>query len=96
MCVNYMSSVYLNRQTFCKNWFYNVTCKLKEHDLSNCVNINVPVSKSYLCVTLENCMMDRYVLDWQHVLNNHTGTAGRGGNKLRTYSLFKSCFAVEQ
>jgi len=42
-------------------------------------------------------MMDIYVLDWQHdiVLNNHTGTAGRGDNKVRTYSLFKSCFVVE-
>ena len=40
-------------------------------------------------------MMNKFTEDWSSTLNTDTSRRGNGGNKLRTYELFKSEFKVE-
>jgi hypothetical protein len=41
-------------------------------------------------------MCNACVRQWNAILNRETGTSGKGGNKLRTYRMFKDMFAVEE
>ena len=40
-------------------------------------------------------MMDKHSQDWEYALNNDSSRRGNGGNKLRTYRLFKIELKVE-
>jgi hypothetical protein len=40
-------------------------------------------------------LQEKFVLNWLEILNSATGPSGRGGNKLRTYRLFKTEYETE-
>ena len=45
---------------------------------------------------LSQRMFGEYIDKWHMQINNNNGWTGSGGNKLRTYKLFKQSFHTEQ
>ena len=46
--------------------------------------------------TLSEHMMNTFTEQWHIRVNSHNSRSGNGGNKLRTYKLFKTTFQMEQ
>lgn len=100
-----MESVRLNKRIFswgndkssrfCKNWIYRAKEQFNELDLSQFCDISNPISKSF-SNSISNKMMEKFEVDWSNMLNTDSSRRGNGGNKLRTYKLFKTEFKVEE
>ena len=52
--------------------------------------------KNMLIVKAESVLQSKYLLDGNQTITSDVGSSRKGGNKLRTYSLFKSSFCVEK
>ena len=79
----------------CKNWFYYVKDKLTICNAQQYCDINNPIPKHTLINIVVNKLQEKHVSEWLESLNNVTGPSGRGGNKLRTYRLFKQNYETE-
>ena len=51
--------------------------------------------KHELIHTITSYGMDAFKTNWLNIVNKPTSRTGTGGNKLRTYRLFKQTFEVE-
>lgn len=99
-----MDSVRVNKRIFkwcdgksnraCKNWGFKVKEQFKEYGLTQFCDISNHIPRSFP-KSFSDKMMDKFRTDWSSTLNNDTSRRGKGGNKLRTYRLFKSEFKVE-
>ena len=100
-----MDSVRLNKRIFrwcndkssrsCKNWIYRAKDQFNEFGLSQFCHISNPVPKSFPN-NISDKMMEKFEADWSIMLNTDSSRRGNGGNKLRTYKLFKTEFKVEE
>ena len=100
-----MSNSRLNKRIFlwskakanssCKNWYFKVREQLTNLGGNIFTTGTFICSKtSFLQQVLEK-LEQKYHTEWLNTIQNTTGNRGRGGNKLRTYRLFKSNFQVE-
>ena len=64
------------------------------YGLSQFCNITIQIPRLFPS-NLSDKMMHKFTEDWSSTLNTDTSRRGNGGNKLRTYKLFKSEFKVE-
>ena len=100
-----MESVRLNKHIFrwgndtssraCKNWIYKAKGQCNELGLSQFCDISNPILKSFPN-SISDKMMEKFEADWSSMLNTVLSRWGNGGNKLRTYKLFKTEFQVEE
>lgn len=101
-CLNY-DSIRVNKKIFnwtlnkgssrCKNWSFIVTEKLKSVGLDR--YLNLPFSCKQFLKDVSDVLMQNHVQNWKTDLERVTAVNGTGGNKLRTYKLFKSTYTVE-
>ena len=68
--------------------------QLNAYGLSQFCNITIQNPISFPS-NLSDKMMHKFTEEWSSTLNTDTSRRGNGGNKLRTYKLFKSEFKVE-
>ena len=52
-------------------------------------------SSQYIFQMVSDKMVRKYIDDWHSLINRSNSRAGTGGNKLRTYKLFKQCFQAK-
>ena len=78
----------------CRNWNFRVKEQFNVYGLSQFCNITIQIPRSFPS-NLSDKMMHKFTEDWSSTLNTETSRRGNGGNKLRTYKLFKSEFKVE-
>ena len=82
-------------RTRCKNWCCRVTEILKSHDLGSYTCIENNICKQTLASCIKKAVMERYKCQWSNTINMEQSRSGNGGNKLRTYKLFKQSFGTE-
>ncbi|XP_053380394.1 uncharacterized protein LOC128548887 [Mercenaria mercenaria] len=80
----------------CRNWFYTVMNRLTSLDCHVYSTINQHIGKNMLFDIVKPKLMDEFINEWKVSINRVNGIRNVGRNKLRTYSLFKSNFDVEQ
>ena len=66
------------------------------HNLNDLCDIGVPISKAVIKMSFLPSVLDTCVSKWKDELSRETGKNGKGGNKLRTYRLFKNEYEVEE
>ena len=81
--------------TSCRNWPYRVQRQFLSFGLEELCNMNVPMSKSVILMSLLPVVLNNFIRHWKEDLNRVSGKTGIGGNKLRTYRLFKHDFETE-
>ena len=64
-------------------------------DLNNCVSGPFPFSKAAFLQQVIEKLEQRHHADWLSTIRNQEGSRGQGGNKPRTYCLFKSKYLAE-
>ena len=105
--LNNMSSNRLNRKVFIwadqlsdrhkcvKNWSFYIKKMFCDLNLSHFCNITEFVDTNFKV----NCVLDKlsvqFITEWKTRLLSDHSLNGRGGNKLRTYMLFKGNFETE-
>ena len=79
----------------CKNWYFMVEEMLLSIDLNRFTTGLFECSKNYFLSYVISKLEQKHQVEWFNVVQNNTGMRGKGGNKLRTYSLFKTTYHVE-
>lgn len=77
-----------------KNSFKRIKVCLHDIDMSHVIDLDVRNSKS-IVKEIECKIFDKQIAIWKNLINRETGNRGQGGNKLRTYKLFKQDFKTE-
>ena len=105
--LNNMSSDRLNRKIFIwadimskkhkciKNWNFYVRKTFSEYNAEHLCIITDYVDSTSVVNTVMSKMFSKYVEQWQGNLQSEKALSGKGGNKLRTYNLFKNSFETE-
>jgi hypothetical protein len=103
-----MSSNRLNRKVFIwadrmslrykcmKNWNFYVKKTFCDLNLSNFCSISEYTDPNFAINSVLSKLLNQFVEQWNNSLQTDTSISGRGGNKLRTYKLFKSRFETEK
>ena len=79
----------------CKNWYFFIKEKLDSLDLNQFTTGSFECSKKYFLLHVIDKLEQKHHVDWLNVVQSNTGSRGHGGNKLRTYCLFKNNYHVE-
>jgi hypothetical protein len=79
----------------CKNWCYRTIEILKSYNLNNYTSIEHYICKQKLVDSIKRAALDRFKCQWSDTVNKVQARTGNGGNKLRTYKLFKTEFKTE-
>ena len=82
--------------TRCQNWTFRVSKHFISLDCVNFVNVPQRFSSQYMFSFLSEKMFQGYVNEWHVRVSRIQVRGGRGGNKLRTYKLFKNLFQTEE
>ena len=103
--LSHMSNISLNKRIFlncvnfngpgCKNWCFRVLnnyCKIGCNTISN---VYIPICKQKFLNDVRLAASTHYESEWNNIINSISGTSNRGGNKLRTYKLFKQVLKTE-
>jgi hypothetical protein len=105
--LNNMSSDRLNRKVFVwadcisisnkcvKNWNFNIKKTFCELNVGHFADIGDYLDTCFVVNTVLTKMFFVHVCKWRDSLNADISRSGRGGNKLRTYRLFKYRFETE-
>ena len=105
---NNMSSNRLNRKVFkwadimsskhkcVKNWNFIVKKTFCELNLSHFCSISDCVDTDFVVKSVMSKFFENHIVHWNSSLHSDGSKSGRGGNKLRTYRLFKHRFEPEQ
>ena len=103
--LNHMSVSRFNKQIFnycynssgprCKNWAYRVKNNFSIIDCNNITNMDNVLVKQQMINNVNSAYIDRYKLNWFNTVNLEHSRNSTGGNKLRTYKLFKDTFSTE-
>ena len=80
-----------NGNQLCKNWNFQINTMLKDADISLDNTPNLGVIKDQVAVFL----FSKFKTSWLAEINRQDARNGNGGNKLRTYRLFKQEFKSE-
>ncbi|MCG7891260.1 MAG: reverse transcriptase family protein, partial [Candidatus Thiodiazotropha endolucinida] len=78
----------------CKNWFYHVYNMLRNCDMQQFCDINNAIPRTIAEILIKK-LQENHNIKWLESLNSASGPARQGGNKLRTYRLFKNTFEAE-
>lgn len=70
--------------------------RLTELNLEEYSDINCYIPQKDLISIVNTGNMNSFIQQWHNALNKDSAIHGQGGNKLRTYRLFKSTFETEQ
>lgn len=102
--LNHMHNARFNKQTFlccfnvkgpkCKNWSYRVINNFAKIGCDTITNMDNAIEKSMINKVINSCN-NKYMTEWKADVNLECSKNSSGGNKLRTYKLFKSCFEAE-
>ena len=80
----------------CKNWNFRIRQQFNKNGLNDIYD-NDTVSKNVMIERLQEQLLRKFKQDWFNDINRNTALRpGGGGNKLRTYRLFKRDFSCEQ
>ena len=79
-----------------KNWNFYVKKTFCDLNLSNCCSISEYTDPNFAINSVLSKLLNQFVEQWNNSLQTDTSISGRGGNKLRTYKLFKSRFETEK
>ena len=100
-----MSNTSLNKKIFlyclningpgCKNWCFRVLNIYSQIGCNNDSNVNVPLVKQIFLNDVKQASSSHCILKWNNTINSVNGTSNSGGNKLRTYKLFKQSYGTE-
>ena len=103
--LSHMSNTSFNKRIFlfclnsnrpgCKNWCFRVLNNYCKIGCNNISNVNVPICKHRFLNNVKQASITHFISDWNTTINSANGTSNRGGNKLRTYKLFKQSFETE-
>ena len=104
--LNHMDSDRINKRVFLwsyharqkhKNWCFHIDKKLKKTDINLTINMSYnKVHRQSVIETLRNVMFTDYKTEWKNkVLSNVSIAKYTGGNKLRTYKMFKHSYETE-
>ena len=102
-----MDSSRINKQIFLwsyrtrqnhKNWCFHIEKVLQKSDISlNLGSLYNKTQRKSVIETLQNVLFAEYKAEWKNkVVSNFSISRNNGGNKLRTYKLFKSVYETEQ
>ena len=80
----------------CQNWHYRVTKHLSSNGCADYIQRQHRFSSRQMFNTLSEHMMNTFTEQWHIRVNSHNSRSGNGGNKLRTYKLFKTTYQMEQ
>ena len=105
--LNHMDSNRINKQIFLwsyrtrqkhKNWCFHIEKVLQKSDISlNLGNLYNKTQRQSVIEILQNVLFAEYKAEWKNkVTSNNSISRNNGGNKLRTYKLFKSVYETEQ
>ena len=78
-----------------KNWNFLVKKNFCELNLSN-LSCPENMDTNYVIKKFMSKLHEKHVDNWHAVLHSDKSISGRGGNKLRTYRLFKENFEPEE
>ena len=78
-----------------KNWNFYVKKTFCDLNLSNFCSISEYTDPNFAINSVLSKLLNQFVEQWNNSLQTDTSISGRGGNKLRTYKLFKSRFETE-
>ena len=104
--LNHMDSDRINKRVFLwsyhsrqkhKNWCFHIDKTLKKTDINLTINMSYnKVHRQSVIETLRNIMFTDYKTEWKNkVLSNVSIAKYTGGNKLRTYKMFKYSYDTE-
>ena len=80
----------------CKNWCMRVKQQFRKCDIENSWDADIRhINKRYIRQTVKDKVFNEYKEKWEQDLARNNGLRGVGGNKLRTYRLFKQDYKVE-
>ena len=79
----------------CKNWVYRVCEVFKNYDLEMYTNLENSICRQTLVKCIENATFQQFKCQWSDAVNRDQARTGNGGNKLRSYKLFKNEFLTE-
>ena len=68
---------------------------MKSYNLSNYARTNSNICKRTLTDCIKRSALERFKRQWSDTINRNESRSGNGGNKLRTYKLFKQDFCTE-
>ena len=77
-----------------KNGYFRVKEPLNGLDLNILTTGSSECSKNYFLQHLTDKLERKHQIDWLNAIQNNSGNRGRGGNKIRTYCLFKTNYQV--
>ena len=103
--LSHMSDTRCNKKIFlycvnahgpgCKNWCFRVLNNYAKIGCYNKANVNIPIVKNSFLNEVKEQSVSHFILDWNTSINSERGRSNVGGNKLRTYKLFKQSFETE-
>ena len=80
----------------CKNSNFVIKYKFRKLGLTRYCDIGITFSRDKLISDVLEKLTLEFVAEWHDAINRETGRSGIGGNKLRTYRIFKSSYETEQ
>ena len=80
----------------CQNWYFRVSKHFTTLNCHKFVQARHRFSSQCMFRVLSEKMMNKFSEEWRVAINNSNSQSGTGGNKLRTYKLFKRTFGMEQ
>ena len=104
--LNHMDSDRINKQVFLwsyhtrhkhKNWCFHIDKTLQKTDINLSIDIFYnKVHRQSIIETLRNVMFTDYKTEWKNKVSSNVSIAKyTGGNKLRTYKMFKHSYETE-
>jgi len=78
-----------------KNWNFNVKQIFMQYGFPTFANVNELLYKKRVLSSVLPVMFNKYKIDWQNNIRKENGNSCKGGNKLRTYKLFKHNYCTE-
>ena len=78
-----------------KNWGSRVKGMLVKLDMLHIFDVNSELNSKGCIKDLDNVLQEFYFRNWHNSVNNNISKSGKGGNKLRTYALFKDNCTAE-
>ena len=104
--LNHMPITRFNKQVFtycynlngsrCKNWSYRVKNNFSSIECNAITNMDTVLVKQNMLNSANIAYINKYKNDWFNIVNLDHSRNSTGGNKLRTYKLFKSSVEVEK
>jgi len=88
-----------NMRNRCKNWCFNIEKTLRSHniDILQCFNYHSRNQRKQFISGLVDKLMNVFTVKWTKAINkDNSGLPTKGGNKLRTYKLFKNVYETER